>query len=134
MEGPAGILGRVGEKLLGWIALALLVAAGIAIWQMDPATKTAIWNGIWKSIAWVLVAAVLPWVSRLFIKRLLEIGENWVGIVLIAALTLVNVAFGLILLGGLPAGGWGWLAALAAAGVAGTYNFLVCEYLAETTG
>lgn len=134
MEGPTGILGRLGEKVLGWIALALIVAAGIAIWQMDPATRTAIWNGIWKTIAWLVIAAALPWISRLFIKRLLEVGENWAGVALIAVLTLVNAIAGLLFLGGLPSGGWGWLAALAALGVAGTYNFLVCEYLAETSG
>jgi hypothetical protein len=35
---------------------------------------------------------------------------------------------------GWPASFWGWGAALAALAVAGTYNYLVTEYLAEMSG
>lgn len=129
-----GILGRLGEKILGWIALGLLLLLGYAVYRMEPATKAAIWGGIWRTAAWVVIAAGLPWVGRLFIGRLLEISSNWAGVGLIAGLVVVDLVAGLVLMGGLPSGGWGWTAALAALAVAGTYNYLVAEYLAERAG
>ena len=129
-----GILGRLGEKVLGWIALGLLIALGVAIYEIGPAGRKAIWEGIWRTALWIVVVAALPWSAKLFIRRLLEVGSNWAGVVLLAAFVLVDVILGVALLGGLPHGGWGWLAALAAVGVAGTYNFLAAEYLSEQAG
>ena len=56
------------------------------------------------------------------------------GVVLLGVLTLVDAIVGLILMQGWPRGGWSWLAALAALAVAGLYNYLVAEYLAEKAG
>jgi hypothetical protein len=129
-----GILGRLGEKMLGWIALGLLIMLGISIWQMGPEMRGRIWSGIWRTSMWVVIVGGVPWISRVFIGRLLEISSNWAGVILIATLTFVDLVAGLILMQGLPSGGWGWLASLAALAVAGTYNYLVAEYLAEQAG
>ena len=225
MEVPSGgILARLGEKFLGWIGLALLVLIGIAIWRMDPVLRTAIWQGVWRTILWIALAAALPWSARFYIRRILGVGSNWAGVGLLAALVLVDLGAGLLLLSGcdtaveakrlavandepeatqpsdaaLPSapkttdvtdavrerladvaegaanvasktaerlrvdedreakevetavagagtessaekagrghGGWFWLACLAALALAGTYNYLVTEYLAETAG
>ncbi len=134
METSGGILGRLGEKVLGWIALALIIVVGVGVWRMGPEARGAILSGIWYTLVWIVIVAALPWLTRLFIGRLLEIGENWVGVVLIAVYTLIDLIVGVIFLGGLPVGGWGWVVALAALAVAGTYNYLVCEYLAEQAG
>jgi len=135
MEAPrGGIFGRLGEKILGWIALGLLIFLGWTIYQMSAETKAAIWGGIWRTIVWVVIAAGLPWVTRLFVKRILDVGSNWAGFVLIAVLVLVDAVAGLILMRGWPAGGWGWTAALTALAIAGSYNYLVTEYLAEQAG
>ncbi|MFQ5805030.1 MAG: hypothetical protein ACE5I3_01130 [Phycisphaerae bacterium] len=95
-----GILGRLGEKVLGWVALALLILIGIAIWRMDPVLRTAIWQGIWRTIFWIAIAATLPWSARFFIRRILEVGSNWAGVGLLAALTVVDLGAGLLLLSG----------------------------------
>jgi len=135
MEQPTGgIFGRLLERVLSLIALGLVVLAGVALWQMGPQGRAAIWSAIWRTALWLALAAVLPWSARLFIGRVLETGSNWAGLALIAALTVIDLMVGLILMGGLPAGGWGWLAALAALGLAGTYNYFVAEYLAEQAG
>lgn len=134
METQGGILARLGEKVLGWIALGLLILLGIGIWQMGPEGRGALWGGIWRTALWLIVATALPWSARLFITRLLEISSNWAGVGLIAALTLVNLVLGLILMQGLPNGVWGWLAALTALAIVATYNYLVAEYLAEQAG
>lgn len=129
-----GILGRLSEKVLGYIALGLIVLAGIALWQMGPEGRGAVWGAIWRTAVWLGIAAALPWITRLFVTRIVEIGSNWAGVALIASLTAVNLVAGLILMGGLPGGGWGWVAALAVLAVAGTYNYLVTEYLSEEAG
>jgi hypothetical protein len=132
--GGGGILGRLGEKVLGWVALGLLIFLGIAIWRAGPEWRAAMWSGIWRTTAWVVIAAALPWIARLFIRRIVEVGSNWAGVGLLAALLAINVIAGLLLMTGWPAGFWGWVAALAALAVAGTYNYLVTEYLAEMSG
>lgn len=134
MENPGGgILGRVGEKVLGYVALGLLVAGGVALWR-SPETASAIWNGVWRTAVWIGIAGGLPWIARLFISRIVEIGSNWAGVILLAGLVVVDGVAGVILMSGWPGGGWGWVAALAALAVAGTYNYLVTEYLSEQAG
>ena len=217
----SGILGRLGEKALGWIILGLLIAIGIAIWQMDPVLRTSIWQGIWRTIFWLAIAAALPWSAKFFISRILAAGTNWAGVGLLAALLAVDLGAGLLMLSGCDAtiearrvavveenqdeetpeesslseldpdasvgevvrdkladvvegaaeladsaaeslrgeddgeseadtiavgaedaeqsedqgrGGWFWFASLAALALAGTYNYLVTEYLSEMAG
>ena len=224
METTGGILGRLGEKVLGWVALALLILIGIAIWRMDPVFRTAIWQSIWRTTFWVVIAAALPWSGRFFIRRVLDVGSNWAGVGFLAALAVVDLGAGLLLLSGCDAtvearrvavaseadqnaqedglslptvspsagvtdvvrekladvaegaadvaknaaerlrgdedaeaseaeadaaaaeaeataeaegggrGGWFWFACLAALALAGTYNYLVTEYLSEMAG
>ncbi len=134
MEAPRGILGRLGEKILGWIALGLLLALGYALYEIGPEGRAALWNGIWRTVAWLVFASALPWTARFFIRRILEVGSNWAGVGLILAYILVDAIVGRILLGQWPGSGWGWVAALAALAVVGTYNFLVAEYLSDEAG
>lgn len=129
-----GILGRLGEKVLGWIALGALIFLGIAIYQMPAETKQAIWSGIWRTLLWLALVAAIPWGSRLFIRRIVEAGTNWAGAGLIVALTLLDVIVGVALMSVWPSGPWTWAAALGAVALAGSYNYLVTEYLAETSG
>ena len=129
-----GILGRLGEKTLGWIILGLLIFLGIAIWQMEPETRAAIWGGIWRTAVWVAIAAAAPWSAKLFIRRILEAGTNWVGLGLLGGLMAVDVVAALLLMTGWPSSVWSWLAAIGVLAVAGTYNYLVTEYLSEMAG
>lgn len=129
-----GVLGRLGEKVIGWIALALLILLGYGVYRMGPDGRGAVLNATGNTIFWLVLVAALPWMARLGIKRLVEIGENWVGLVLIATFTLIDLIVGLVLLGGWPTGMWGWLVSIAVMGIAATYNYLVCEYIAERYG
>jgi hypothetical protein len=131
MEGPRGITGRLFEKILGWVALGLLIALGFAIYKIGP---EVVWNGFWRTVVWTGVVAALPWSARLFMGRLIEFGSNWAGFVLLAVLVLVDTVIGRALLQHWPISAWGWIAGLAAVAIAGTYNFLVAEYLSEQAG
>lgn len=134
METSGGILGRLGEKMLGWIAFALILLAAIGVYQMGPERRGAILDGIWHSLLWLAIIAAVPWSVKLFIKPLLEVGENWVGLVLLAGLMLIDGIAGFLLMTGWPGGLWGWTAVTAALGIAGTYNYLVTAYLADMAG
>ena len=135
MEKPGGgILGRLAERVLSLIALAFVVLCAVALYRMEPQTRQAIWAGIWRTAVWLVIAAGLPWITRLFIGRLLEFGSNWAGVGLLAVLVLVDAVAGVVLMKGWPSGGWGWIAALAALAVAGLYNYLVAEYLSQQAG
>ena len=135
MEKPGGgILGRLAERVLSLIALALVVLCAVALYRMEPQTRQAIWAGIWRTVVWVVIAAALPWITRLFVARILEIGSNWAGVGLLVVLVLVDAVAGVVLMKGWPSGGWGWIAALAALAVAGLYNYLVAEYLSQQAG
>ena len=134
METRGGILSGAAERILAWVGFALLVFAGYSIYQIPAETKQAIWDGIWLTVFWFVIVAAVPWSGQLFIKRILEIGENWVGLVMIAAFVLVDVIAGWFMLTGWPTSGWGWAALLAALALATTYNYLVSQYLAEMAG
>lgn len=134
METSPGIFGRLGEKVLGWVALAILIAIGIAIYQMPAETKSAVWAGIWRTTFWVAIAAAVPWSARFYIARIQDVGSNWASLGLVGGLLLVDIIAAVILMTGWPAGGWSWFASLAALALAGTYNYLVTEYLADQTG
>ena len=219
METSGGILSRLGEKMLGWIGLALLILIGVAIWQIGPVGRQTIWQGAWRTVFWIAIAAALPWSAKFFIRRILDSGTNWAGVGLLAAFLAVDLGAGLLMLSGcdssiqatrlavieeeggdesrqesaLPTappsadttgvvrealatvaegaadiaertaerlrgeetaeevaaaaeaqaaedekssghGGWFWFACVAALALAGTYNFLVTEYLSDMAG
>lgn len=134
MEASGGIFGRISEKVISWVVFGLLVVVGFTIYQMPAETKSAIWSGIWRTIMFIGVSAAWPWQAKFYIRRVQEVGENWAGAVLIAALTLGNVLFGLMLMTVWPSGAWTWLATLGAVALCGTYNYLVTSYLADTSG
>lgn len=132
--GGTGILGRVAERVLSWVALALIVLLAIAVYQMPAATKAAIWSSIWRTVVWVLIAGAAPWLARLYIGQVLEFASNWAGALLLAGMFVIDICAGYILMTGWPSGGWAWFGIVAALALAGTYNFLVAEYLAQEYG
>ncbi|MEW6253417.1 MAG: hypothetical protein AB1716_22470, partial [Planctomycetota bacterium] len=129
-----GILGRLGDKVLTLIAVALVGLGAYAVYRMGPEGRGAIWFFVTRSVIWTLIVVALPWSARLFVRRILAVGSNWAGVALLAVFTVIDAIAGLLLMGAWPGSGWGWLAALAALAAAGTYNYLVTEYLAEQAG
>ncbi|MBL8880149.1 MAG: hypothetical protein JNG88_13605 [Phycisphaerales bacterium] len=132
--GGGGMLSRIAERLLSWVALGLVVLLGVAIYQMPGATKAAIWSAIWRAVVWGLIVVATPWGARLFIGRILLFSTNWAGVLLLAGMFLVDICAGFLLMTGWPDGGWAWFGVIASLALAGTYNFLVAEYLAQEYG
>lgn len=134
METSGGMLSRLSEKVLGWIALGIVVLLGITIYQMPAETKAAIWSGAWRSTVWTLLAAATPWLGRFVVRRIVGMGTNWAGVALIGGFTLVQIVAGVLLMTAWPTGGWGWSLMIGAIALATIYNFLVADYLADTYG
>lgn len=103
METSGGILSRLGEKMLGWVGLALLILIGVAIWQIGPVGRATIWQGAWRTVFWVAIAAALPWSAKFFIQRVIGAGTNWAGVSLLAVFLIVDLGVGLLLLSGCDA-------------------------------
>lgn len=129
-----GMLSRIAERVLSWVALGLLVLLCVAIYQMPGATKAAVWSAIWRAVVWVLIVGIAPWIARLFIGRILTFSTNWAGALLLSGMILVDICAGYLLMTGWPSGGWSWFGVFAVLALAGTYNFLVAEYLAQEYG
>lgn len=129
-----GILGRLAEKTLGWIILGVLILIGIGIWQAGPEWRAAMWSRLWRTAVWLLLVTALPWSAKLYIRQVLAAGTNWASVGLLVGLFACDLLAGLLLLTGWPASVWGWLVGLGALAVAGTYNYLVTEYLSEMAG
>ena len=132
--GGGGILGRVGERVLSWLVFGLIVLAGVGIWALGPDGRAALWSGIWRTTAWLLIVAALPWIGRLFVRRVLDAGTNWAGVVWLVGLLLADIIAAVLLMTAWPMSGWGWFAVVAVVAAVGTYNFLVTEYLADQAG
>lgn len=125
MEWLKGVAGKVAT---GVIVLAVAVA-GLAWWQADPATRSAVMNGIGKGVGWAVVALVLPWASYPIIGWVARRQSNAAGACLIAALTIAEaVALGYLFH---PQSGAAWAIVVAAVLIAGVYNTLACDWIAE---
>jgi len=133
METGSGLLSRVAERALGWVALGLVALGAIAVYQLPAETKAAIWSGAWRSTAWLLLAAAVPWSGWFFVRHLMAVGSNWAGVIWLAILSLVDIGLGLSLMTAWPGGVWSWAAVLGLLTLTATYNYLVTDYLADTS-
>ena len=125
MEWMKGVAGKVAT---GLILLAVGIA-GLAWFEADPATRSAVLNGIGKSIGWIVAVLVIPWAGFWLIGAVARRQSNALGACLVAGLTIVEA----VTLGWLfgPASGAAWGFVIAAVIVAGVYNTLACDWIAE---
>jgi hypothetical protein len=120
----------MGKVVSGLVVLAV-IAAGISWWQMDPSTRQTLVSGTGKIAAWFGVMLVWPWVSFAIIARVAKMESNLAGGILVAAYTLAE--FGLLawLFHGRPGSATAWTFLLLGGLVAGVYNILICDWIAE---
>jgi len=123
------------KRIVTVIAVGATGVAGVALlvswWQMSPNERSAAYALVARAVAWILLAAVLPWATWFFTSAAVKRGSNAAGAVLIAVYTLIDlIVMGWVAKWSVPstvAGVimlFGVLAALA-------YNFLICDWLAE---
>ncbi len=125
-------LKSIGGKIVaGTVALIVIVAA-ISWWQMDADSRNQVMAAAGKVVAWAFLVIVAPWVLFWVIAWVKRFERNSAGAALVILLTLAEA----IVLGWLLDWQWGGGAAskvLTIAGImlAGVYNVLACDWIAE---
>jgi FtsH-binding integral membrane protein len=127
MEFLKSVTGRV---VSGLVALGV-VAAGISWWQMDPATRQTLVSGTGKILAWFGVMLAWPWASFAIIAWVAKKESNLAGGLLVAAYTVVETVLLAWLFHWHMPGATAWTFLLLGGLVAGVYNILVCDWIAE---
>jgi FtsH-binding integral membrane protein len=119
-----------GKLVTGGIALAL-VAGGISWWQMDPATRQAMFDNATRGGAWFVLVLLIPWLLFWLVARVARMDSNAAGAALVTGVTLVEALWLGVMFGfhGYSPAGWGLFAA--AVCVAGVYNLFACDWIAE---
>jgi hypothetical protein len=119
-----------GRIVTGLVALGV-VAAAISWWQMDESTRQMLVSGTGRIFAWLGVVLFWPWASFALIGWVARMESNAAGGILIAIYSIAEI----VLLAWLfhwhmpnPAA---WTFLLLGGLVAGVYNLLVCDWLAE---
>lgn len=136
------ILADMGKFVGGKVATALIFAAiaGGGFWcYQHPEVLKAGWSLVKLTLMWLVVAASLPWSSYLFMQPLLARQAQMhshrtagaLGILIIAAFTLLDVLFALHLADGSIHGSFTWLVVILGFAAAAAYNFVICESLAR---
>ena len=119
-----------GKVVAGAVTLAV-VAAGISWWQMDPATRQMLLSGTGRIVSWFGIMLLLPWATFFVTTWVAKLESNAAGAAMVAAYTL----FEAVLLGWLfnwhVNGATAWTFLVAGTLLAGVYNLLVCDWLAE---
>lgn len=125
--------GMAGKIMTGLVGLGVIIA-GISWWQMEPATRDQVWSFVGKGLIWLGFVIFLPWVCCLGITRVAKMDSNLAGAILVLGLTLADG----ILLTWLGWGGnWGtlgWVGAGVSVLIAGAYNLLSADWIAEKMG
>jgi hypothetical protein len=123
------------KTLAGKIATAVLslaiVAAGLAWYETEPATKHAILSDTGRLLGWLMLVLIVPWAGFALIGWVAKFQTNAAG----AALVLLFAAIEAVLLAWMF--GWSvhgateWVLYAAAILFAGVYNLFACDFIAE---
>jgi hypothetical protein len=124
------LLKAIGLKIVGGLTALGVLLAAIAFWQMEPATRQALWTGIGRLLGWTVVVLAVPWVTFAFIGYIARFERNAAGAALVGGYTVAEVAWLVWLFQGVLSGA-GWLLVAAAGTLAALYNLLACDWIAE---
>ncbi|MGA2585017.1 MAG: hypothetical protein ABSG31_17225 [Tepidisphaeraceae bacterium] len=120
----------VGKIVAGLVALAV-VAAGISWWQMDSDTRQMLVDGTGRIFAWFGIVLALPWVSFSIIGWVAGKDSNAAGGVLVGIYAIAETVLLAWLFHWKIVGSAGWTFLILGGLVAGVYNLLICDWIAE---
>jgi hypothetical protein len=124
-------LKSVGGKIATGVVALAVIAGAVSWWQMEPATRHAIVSGAGKIAAWFGCVLLIPWASFSLIGRVARMDSNGAAAALVGAITLVEAAVLAWLFGWSVGGATAWVFYAAAVLLAGVYNLLACDWIAE---
>jgi FtsH-binding integral membrane protein len=121
----------VTGKVISGIAGLVIVIAGISWWRMDPDTKHMLLSGTGRIVSWFGIVILVPWATFFVISWVARMDRNSAGAALVFAYTLLEMVFLAWLFGWRLPGPTAWSFFAVGALVAGVYNLLVCDWIAE---
>jgi hypothetical protein len=119
-----------GKIVTGVVALGV-IAGGISWWRMDETSRQAIVSGAGVILLWLGVVLAWPWASFAIVGRVSRLESNVAGAALVAVYTLLETALLAWLFHWHVAGSAAWTFIFLGVLVAGVYNLLICDWIAE---
>jgi hypothetical protein len=119
-----------GKVVAGAIALAV-VAGGISWWRMDESTRQMLLSGTGRIISWLGIVLLLPWATFFLTTWIARRQSNAAGALLVAAYTITEAVLLGWLFGWEVPGATAWTFFVVGVLLAGVYNLLVCDWIAE---
>jgi hypothetical protein len=119
-----------GKIASGAVALAV-VAAGLAWYETDPATKHQILSDSGRILGWLMLVLVVPWAAFALIGWVSRLQSNAAGAVLVLAITIAEAVVLAWMFGWSIPGATERVLYIAAILIAGVYNLFVCDWIAE---
>jgi hypothetical protein len=124
-------LKTVTGKVVSGIAGLVIVIAGISWWRMDPATKSMLLSSTGKIVSWFGIVILAPWATFFLSGWAGKRDSNAAGAVLVLGYTLAEALLLLWLFGWHLPSTTTWSFFAVGTLVAGVYNLLVCDWIAE---
>jgi len=119
-----------GKIASGAVALAV-VAAGLAWYETDPATKHHILSLSGRILGWFILMLVVPLASFPLIGWVGKLQSNRAGAALVLVLSIADAVLLAWLFGWSLQGATEWVLYAAAVLIAGVYNLFTCDWIAE---
>jgi hypothetical protein len=125
------LLKTVTAKVVaGAVALAV-VTAGISWWSAEPSTRQMLISGSGRIIGWLGIVLVLPWATFFFTRLAAQRETNTAGAVLVLCYTIPELLLLAWLFNWHMPGPTAWIFLILGGLLAGVYNLLTCDWLAE---
>ncbi|MFT3787127.1 MAG: hypothetical protein QM770_13325 [Tepidisphaeraceae bacterium] len=119
-----------GKVATGAVGLIVLIV-GYSYYSADPATRSAVIGGIFSVIGWLLLIVAAPWALFLVIGWVEKFKSNAVSFTFIGLLTIVEAVVWFWLWNFQMSGSVAWVFSIGAILVAGVYNVLASDWIAE---
>jgi hypothetical protein len=119
-----------GKVVSGFVALAV-IALGITWFTMDPATKDRLLTNTGRIVGWFGVMLFVPWAMFWVVQWVNKFESNLAGGLLVFLITALEVTLLLWLFEWDIKGAAQWTFIALGALVAGVYNLLTCDWIAE---
>jgi len=118
-------------KIVGGLVGLVVVIAGISWWRMDAGTKNWLLTGTGRIVSWFGIMLLVPWATFFIIGWVAKMDKNAAGAVLVFVYTLIEALLLLWLFEWSLPGATAWSFFAVGTLLAGVYNLLVCDWIAE---
>lgn len=124
-------LKTVSGKVISGICGLIVVLAGISWWRMDASTKDMLLSGTGKIVSWFGIVLLVPWATFFIITWVAKMEKNAAGAALVFTYTLAEALLLAWLFNWSLPGATAWTFFAVGTLVAGVYNLLACDWIAE---